>query len=55
VLHRFSAQSHAATLQLSLHSQGAWPLPYRQIRVVLPEGERRKVELSASGAVTLKS
>jgi alpha-glucosidase len=55
VLHRFSAQSHAATLRLSLHSQGAWPLPYRQIRVVLPEGERRKLALMSSGPVDLRA
>jgi alpha-glucosidase len=52
VLHRFSTAAHAARLNLALASDGAWPLPYRQIRVVLPPGETRKVELS-SNSVTL--
>jgi alpha-glucosidase len=53
VVHRFSAQAHAARLQLTLASEGTWALPYKQIRVVLPASETRKVEASASGPVTL--
>jgi alpha-glucosidase len=53
VVHRFAAQAHAARLALSLTSEGSWALPYKQIRVVLPASESRKVELSAAGAVTL--
>jgi alpha-glucosidase len=54
VVHRFSAQAHAARLNLSLASSGAWALPYKQIRVVLPAGETRKLELAATaGGVSL--
>jgi alpha-glucosidase len=54
VLHRLTAQAHAATLRLSLTSEGSWTLPYKQIRVVLPGGETRKLELAAAaGGVTL--
>jgi alpha-glucosidase len=52
-LHRFVASAHAATLQLTMDTSGAWPLPYKQIRVVLPPGEKRRVELSASPAAAL--
>jgi alpha-glucosidase len=53
VVHRFAAQAHAARLSLALTSEGTWALPYKQIRVVLPAGESRKVETAASGAVAL--
>jgi alpha-glucosidase len=53
MLHRFAATAHAATLQLAMTSEGGWPLPYRQIRVVLPPGEKRRLELAASGATGL--
>ena len=53
VVHRFAAQAHAARLDLSVTSTGTWPLPYRQIRVVLPARETRKLALSAAGAVPL--
>jgi alpha-glucosidase len=54
VLHRLVAQAHAATLRLSLTSEGAWALPYKQIRIVLPAGETRKVELAVpAGGVSL--
>jgi alpha-glucosidase len=54
VAHRFTTQAHAARLDLMLASSGAWPLPYKQIRVVLPAGENRKVELAAPpGGVSL--
>lgn len=55
VLHRFNARATAGTLALTLHSAGGWPLPYREIRVWLPEGESRPRVLSADGAVVLKS
>ncbi len=55
VVHRFRGEAHAASLRLTLTSEGAWPLPYRQIRVVLPDGEKRKVELVApAGGVALR-
>jgi alpha-glucosidase len=54
VLHRFAATAHAARLDLALTSSGAWPLPYAQIRIVLPPGEARKLALqSPAGGVTL--
>ncbi|HVK32962.1 MAG TPA: hypothetical protein VM845_10710, partial [Burkholderiaceae bacterium] len=54
VVHRFTAQAHAARLNLSLASDGRWPLPYKQIRVVLPAGETRKVDIAApAGGVSL--
>ena len=53
-LHRFTAQADAQTLRLSLASEGEWPLPYARIRVVLPPGEQRAVELvSQTAGVTL--
>jgi alpha-glucosidase len=53
VVQRFTAQAHAARLALSMTSSGTWSLPYRQIRVVLPAGEARKVELASAGGVSL--
>ncbi len=53
VVHRFAAEARAARLKLSVVSSGAWPLPYQQIRVVLPAGERRKLELDASAGIVL--
>jgi alpha-glucosidase len=54
VVHRFAAQAHAARLNLTLASDGAWPLAYKQIRVVLPPGETRKVELTTPpGGISL--
>lgn len=47
VIHRFTAQAHSARLNLALASDGAWPLPYRQVRIVLPAAETRKVDLAA--------
>jgi alpha-glucosidase len=56
VVHRLHAVAHAASLQLTLASEGHWPLPYRQIRVVLPAGEKRKLELVApAGGVALRA
>jgi alpha-glucosidase len=54
VVHRFHASAHAAALRLELASDGTWPLPYRQIRVVLPAVEKRKLDLVAPpGGVAL--
>jgi alpha-glucosidase len=50
VVHRLSAQAHAARLNLALTSSGRWALPYKQIRVVLPAGETRKLELVADAS-----
>jgi alpha-glucosidase len=54
VVHRFTAQAHAARLNLALASDGRWALPYKQIRVVLPASETRKVDIAApAGGVSL--
>jgi alpha-glucosidase len=53
VLHRFEAAASPSSLRLSLASVGAWPLPYRQIRVVLPPSEQRTLELVSPPGVTL--
>lgn len=50
VVHRFTAQAHAARLNLALASEGRWALPYKQIRVVLPASETRKVDIVAPAA-----
>jgi alpha-glucosidase len=50
VIHRFSAQADAAALHLALSSEGRRPLPYRQIRVVLPAGEARALDLAPSSS-----
>jgi alpha-glucosidase (family GH31 glycosyl hydrolase) len=53
VVHRFNAEARGATLRLAMTSEGSWVLPYRQVRVVLPAGEKRKVELTAAAGVAL--
>lgn len=54
VVHRFTAQAHAARLNLALTSEGRWALPYKQVRVVLPASETRKVDIAApAGGVSL--
>ncbi len=53
MVHRFSAQARGATLHLTMTSEGHWPLPYRQIRVVLPPDEKRKCDFAAAGGVAL--
>lgn len=54
VVHRFTAQAHAARLNLALTSEGRWALPYKQVRVVLPASETRKVDIAAPvGGVSL--
>jgi alpha-glucosidase len=53
VVHRLTASARGAALRLAMTSVGNWPLPYRQIRVVLPPGEKRKLELKAAAGVAL--
>jgi alpha-glucosidase len=53
VVHRFAAQARSAALQLTLASEGQWRLPYRQIRVVLPAGEKRPVNGAPASGLTL--
>jgi alpha-glucosidase len=47
-LHRFEATANRNALRISASDTGAWPLPYTQIRVVLPKGEQRPLTLAAS-------
>jgi len=53
VVHHLTASARGAALRLAMTSVGSWPLPYRQIRVVLPPGEKRKLELKATAGVAL--
>jgi alpha-glucosidase len=48
VLHRFKASADAASLQIHATQSGHWPLPYTQIRVVVPATEMRPLQLTAS-------
>lgn len=52
VLHRLCAHASASELRIEAKQEGSWPLPYRQIRVVLPRAEQRPLQLQ-SDAVTL--
>ena len=49
---RFEAHASDSELRISARHTGTWPLPYVQIRVILPEGESRHLEL-ASGSIAL--
>lgn len=49
---RFGARADAGTLRITASQQGTWGLPYAQVRVELPPGELRPLEL-LSGGVTL--
>jgi alpha-glucosidase len=48
MLHRFEARADAQGLHLQASQTGHWPLPYTQIRVVLPSGESRQLTLTAA-------
>jgi alpha-glucosidase len=54
VVHRFEASADAHELQLSVHSQGSWPLPYTQLRVLLPDGETRRLQMRSSRLTLLR-
>ena len=49
VVHRFWASADAISLRVRTAQSGHWPLPYRQIRVVLPAGEQRRLDLASDG------
>ncbi len=51
-LHRFEANASRNALRIVGSDTGSWPLPYTQIRVVLPKGEQRPLTLAA-GSVAL--
>jgi alpha-glucosidase len=51
-VHRFEAAADAGGLRVAAGQAGGWPLPYTQIRVVLPASERRPLRL-VEGAVPL--
>lgn len=54
VVHRFTGDADASSLTLQLESEGSWPLPYPQIRVILPAGERRTLQcMPPPGGVSL--
>ena len=42
---RFEAHASDSELRLSASHTGTWPLPYTQLRVILPAGESRRLEL----------
>ena len=48
VLHRFEASAEDTVLRISATQTGTWPLPYKQVRIVLPPNEHRELTLSAS-------
>ena len=50
-LHRFEARANRDALRVGASDTGAWPLPYTQIRVVLPKGEKRPLTLAAGRIV----
>ena len=50
----FEAQASADALQITLAEQGAWPLPYPQIHIVLPAGEARPLGLHSSGVALFR-
>ena len=49
VIHDFHAVSTRDQLSLHATQQGSWTLPYASIRVVLPETEKRTLNLQSSG------
>lgn len=54
VVHRFAGDADTGSLTLQLESEGSWPLPYPQIRVVLPATERRALRcMQPPGGVSL--
>jgi len=54
VVHRFWASADATTLRVKTVQSGHWPLPYGQIRVVLPAGEQRRLELASDGIALVR-
>ena len=48
VVHHFHATSTRDTLSVDATHQGAWTLPYESIRVVLPDPEKRTMNLQSS-------
>ena len=49
VIHAFHATSDRDTLRIEATQQGSWHLPYEQIRVILPQGEKRTLHLATNG------
>lgn len=49
VVHQFHATSTRDKLSVEATQQGAWTLPYENIHVVLPESEKRSLNLQSSG------
>ena len=49
VIHDFRATSTLDKLSVVVTHQGTWTLPYDHMRVVLPESEKRSLNLQSSG------
>jgi alpha-glucosidase len=54
VLHGLRAAANKDQLTISLTQTGEWPLPYDQIRVVLPASEQRPLHLQSSGVALVR-
>jgi alpha-glucosidase len=52
---RFDADASDATLRVVATDTGSWPLPYAQIRVLLPDGEARELTLAGSAIALIRS
>jgi alpha-glucosidase len=50
-LHCFEASANRNALRIGASDTGGWPLPYTQIRVLLPKGEKRPLTLAAGRIV----
>jgi alpha-glucosidase len=42
---RIATEASSTLLQLSVHGEGLWALPYSSLRIVLPQGETRSLDL----------
>lgn len=54
VLHNLRGTASKDQLTISLTQAGEWPLPYDQIRVVLPASEQRPLQLQSSGVALVR-
>ena len=44
----------ASRVRVAVGASGNYPLPYTEMRVILPEGETRMVELSGADGIGLR-
>jgi len=54
VVHRFHASADGNALRIEAKQNGQWPLPYSQIRVLLPRDEKRPLQLDSDGVTLLR-